>query len=319
MRLTEALSEFLTACVSEGKAKSTVVWYRRRLGRLVSFLGDLDLERLSLSDLRLFLAYLRDGKRLSEYTFDGYVRAVRSFFRWLHKEGHMSTCIVSNLKRPRLPKLAPKAASLSDIQALLRVAVEGRKSVLLAKRDLAIIMFLADTGCRVGGLVNLRLSDLDLEGRSALVTEKGSKSRYVFFSVQTQRALSDYLSVRARACSPHPQGAEASRAATEYVFVGERGRLSVFGVNQMLSKLKRRAGVGGRVNPHSFRHFFAKNYLLNGGDLASLSDLMGHSDVVVTKSSYSIFLREELQRKHDAFAVFSVQSFCSQNTEKGVA
>jgi site-specific recombinase XerD len=148
-----------------------------------------------------------------------------------------------------------------------------------------VLLFLADTGCRVGGLVGLHLGDLDLGDRSALVTEKGGKSRYVFFLDPTRAALAAWLAVR-------PQG-------SDYVFVGQRGPLTVFGVNQLLTRLKHAAGVTGPVNPHAFRHGFAKRYLANGGDLASLSDLMGHTDVGVTKGSYAIFLTEELRRKHD--------------------
>jgi integrase/recombinase XerD len=74
--------------------------------------------------------------------------------------------------------------------------------------------------------------------------------------------------------------------------------LKTSGVNQILKRLARRAGITGRFNPHSFRHAFAKQYLMDGGDLATLSDLLGHSDVQVTKSSYSVFITDELARKH---------------------
>jgi integrase/recombinase XerD len=74
--------------------------------------------------------------------------------------------------------------------------------------------------------------------------------------------------------------------------------MSTYGVNQLLERLKIKAGISGRVNPHAFRHAFAKLYLMSGGDLASLSDLMGHSDVQVTKQFYSVFSQEELKRKH---------------------
>ena len=69
----------------------------------------------------------------------------------------------------------------------------------------------------------------------------------------------------------------------------------------MLRRYKRRAGLQGRVNPHAFRHAFAREYILNGGDLASLSDFMGHTQIAVTKQFYAVFLAEELRAKHDAF------------------
>ncbi|MCJ7824630.1 MAG: site-specific integrase, partial [Anaerolineales bacterium] len=73
-------------------------------------------------------------------------------------------------------------------------------------------------------------------------------------------------------------------------------------VLQMLRRLGRRAGVEGRVNPHAFRHGFAREYLRNGGDLASVSDLLGHSQITVTKANYAVFLVEEHRDKHEAFS-----------------
>jgi integrase/recombinase XerD len=70
----------------------------------------------------------------------------------------------------------------------------------------------------------------------------------------------------------------------------------------MLKRLKQRAGLAGRANPHSFRHGFAKEYLMEGGDLASLADLMGHESVETTKSFYAVFEQDDLRRKHDQFS-----------------
>ncbi len=70
----------------------------------------------------------------------------------------------------------------------------------------------------------------------------------------------------------------------------------------MLNRRGKRAGVKGKVNPHAFRHGFAREYILNGGDLASASEIMGHSSLAVTKDFYAMFSIEELREKHDAFS-----------------
>ncbi|HSN76988.1 MAG TPA: site-specific integrase, partial [Anaerolineae bacterium] len=89
---------------------------------------------------------------------------------------------------------------------------------------------------------------------------------------------------------------------TPYVWAGvERSSkpyLTTEGIRQVLKRLGKKAGVEGPVNPHSFRHGFAREYLLSGGDLATLADIMGHSDVQVTWSSYAIFRTAELAAKH---------------------
>ena len=77
-------------------------------------------------------------------------------------------------------------------------------------------------------------------------------------------------------------------------------------VLQMLRRLAKRVGVIGRVNPHAFRHGFAREYLRAGGDLASVSDLLGHSQITVTKANYAVFLTEEHREKHEAYSPVNI-------------
>lgn len=296
MKLSQAVDLFLVGVRADGLSDQTEIWYRKRLSRLVCFLNDAALETITVDDLRRFIVSLRDqtckyqdhscrkpvNASLSPYTVEGYVRVIRRLFHWLELNEHTEQNIAARLKKPSLPKLPPKETTIEDIRALLEAA---QKSPRYAKRDRALVLFLADTGCRKAGLLGLRVSDVFLEKGSALVTEKGNKSRFVHFGLATKQALQDWLAERPK--------------ETDYVFVSKRGRFGEHGVNLLLERLKKRAGVHGRVNPHSFRHSFAKRYLINGGDLASLADLMGHSTVEVTKNSYSVFLIEELKRKHD--------------------
>jgi integrase/recombinase XerD len=78
--------------------------------------------------------------------------------------------------------------------------------------------------------------------------------------------------------------------------------LTPSGVFQVLERYKKRAGLSGRVNLHAFRHAFAREYILNGGDLASVSEMMGHTQIAVTKQFYAVFQAEELREKHDRFS-----------------
>jgi site-specific recombinase XerD len=297
VKLSEALEMFLTACAAANLSKRTITWYREFISRLVVFLHDPYVKQMTAYDLNRFLADLR-GKQirwehhprckptngeLSVSTLAGYVRAIKRLFNWLEQEGQITTGenVALRLKNPKVPKGAMKEISMGDLRALLDGA---RKRGTWGKRDYAIILFLIDTGCRVGGLVNLKISDLDLANGRALVTEKGNKTRFVFFR-ESEGALRDWLAER-----PND---------TDLVFPGRHGPMKICGVYFMLRRLKARVGIKGRVNPHSFRHAFAKLYLIDGGDLASLSDIMGHSDVKVTKDSYTVFVTDELKRKHD--------------------
>jgi len=109
-----------------------------------------------------------------------------------------------------------------------------------------MVRFLAESGCRVGGLAGLRWEDLDLGAKEGTVCEKGNVSRMVPYGQETVAALEAWRSVQSR-YSRH----------VDFVFTGQRGALSTNGLYRILQRLAVRAGVGGRHNPHSFRHALA--------------------------------------------------------------
>jgi integrase/recombinase XerD len=289
--MRDAVKMFLLAVRADGLSQSTERWYERRLMHLADVLGK-DAVLVDTNDLRRFVVELQEqptrwrssrvrrevAGTLSVHTIHGYIRAIKRLFTWLEENEMVHNNPARKLKKPKLPKLPPKEITLETVRRLIDAADNSR--------DRAIVLFLLDTGCRVAGLVGLRLQDITLDTRRALVTEKGRKARFVFFSDVTRRALETWIAERG-----------ISRES-DFVFLGQRGVLKTSGVNQILKRLARRAGITGRFNPHSFRHAFAKQYLMDGGDLATLSDLLGHSDVQVTKLSYSVFITDELARKH---------------------
>ena len=310
MKLSEALSKFLLAHRADGSSQQTVIWYRKRLSRFVEFFKDCDLSTITTDDLRGFVVSLQEqGVKwashkyhkpvpgaLSPSTIHGYVRCIKTLFNWLEDNEHITTAqnIAIRLKKPRLPKHAPKEITQSDLLTLLDASRSWGRS---PKRNYAMLLFLAETGCRVAGLMSVRVDQLDLKKRRVMIVEKGNKTRWVFFGNETKKALESWLSV-------HPQN-------SDYLFVGERGRLTEWGVRMVLRHLADAAGVEGRVNPHSFRHAFAKRTLVKGGDVAFLSELMGHSDIKVTRDAYLIFRTEELEQAHKRFS--SLDSVLRQN------
>jgi site-specific recombinase XerD len=219
---------------------------------------------------------------LSPYTLHGYARAWRTFFRWCVQQDYLHHNPAILLKQPPLPEQPPKALLPEDLARLLAVAHDD-------PRDYAIVCFLADTGCRVGGLVGLLLADLNFETGRAVVREKGCggerKSRTVYMKACTVEALRAYLRA-------HPCEAEAR------VFQGQRGPLTTSGVYQLFKRLAHKAKITGRHNPHAFRHGFARGALQNGADIGTVAQLLGHSDVSITVRFYSRWSDEELKAKH---------------------
>jgi len=304
MLLSEAISALLIATKADGQSPETVTAYRRKLKPLVVFLGDVQVESISVDDLRRYVASMRDeatlyadhpyheprAGTLSPFTVAGRVRALKRLFSFLEAEGVITVNSARKIKTPRPRRDEPKAGSMADFRALLHTTEGGSVDDL---RDGAILLLLADTGCRVGGLCGLRVADVHLESGLVSLTEKGSKARLVPIDPLTADAVRAWLVVR-----PGDQGP----ALFVSLSTSKHGPLTPGGVGQMLKRRARLAGVAGPVNPHSWRHFFAREYLMAGGDLATLADLMGHSSIEVTKAYYAIFTVGELRAKHARYS-----------------
>lgn len=301
MLLSEAIEALCTATRADGRTPRTVQSYRQKLTPLVDFLGgDTPVESITVDDLRSYVVHLRDKSTLyaghptheerkgslSLFTIASHVRALKRLFNWLTEEGRIESNPAQRIRTPRPERRKPKGIAKQDLLALLATAEGGS---VIDLRDRAIMFFLADTGCRLGGLCGLNVQDVDLGKKLAILIEKGEKTRFVPFTRTTAKALQDWLEVR-------PQ----DKGPTLFVGLGNRAKDEVTpnGVAKMLKQRAKRAGVTGPVNPHAFRHAFARDYLLHGGDLGTLADLLGHSTVLVTKQFYGIFTVSELQRKH---------------------
>lgn len=310
--VTLALSEFIFACKADGLADTTIDWYSGILSAFAERFNGLNIEQFRANDLRVYLAELRatDGKsygrgrkqhtsrKPAAETVRSYHRALNRFFNWCMREYDLDPATNPMLKiaKPRSPKREPKAVSLDDLFKLLEATDKDIKGI----RDRAMIAFLADTGCRAGGMLSLKIENLDM-GRvangqvinRAIVTEKGEKTRVAPFGEGVANLIRAWLDVR------------PVEATTVFCSLGTNHfakPLTISGLHRTLLKLKEKAGVTGRVNPHSFRHGFAREYLRNGGDLATLAQLMGHSNVMVTAAFYAVYTADELARQHDKYS-----------------
>jgi len=297
---------FLLSCQTDRQlSPHTITWYRKMLTPLVEALHGTDIRDITAAMVREYIADLqarpsrytssesrRPQKRggLSPSTVGGHIRAVRAFFHWCQREYSLPGNPASTLRPPRQRRAEPKAISLPDLKQLLAAAATVNSP--LARRDLAMMAFLADTGCRSAGLLGLQMADLHLIERMAVVREKGDRARAVPFTGYTVEALQRWLEVR-------PKGATTVFCALSSDGYGKP--LTHSGLRTALLRWADVAGVKGRVNAHSFRHGFARAYLENGGDLATLAQLMGHSSVEVTVAFYAVFTDAELSRFHAQF------------------
>lgn len=291
-----AVQEFLTARNADGLKPASLQWYAARLESVAAHFQGQRLDLVGVTDLRRYVNSLyarptryQDAPQrkaipggLSRHTIHGHLRALRTFFKWCSDEYHLAANPMKRIRLPRLDNVEPKAASLDDLERLLNAATEYR--------DRAILLFLADTGCRAGGLLSLQMDDLDLAKGRALLHEKGGKYRTVCFTDITATAISLWLARR-------PTSATVVFCALSSGRPGSP--LTLGGLHSMIRRLKKRAGVTGRVNPHAFRHMFGS---LWQGDAKTLSILMGHSDVATTLRYYVRPDMDEIAAKHGQFS-----------------
>lgn len=300
MLLSESLEAF-DLSLKGIVAPSTQRGYTSVVRKLIRFLGDRDIETITIVDLRRWRASLFDRKSryadhpnrpeeeggLSVWSVHNYLRGIHRFFSWLVEEELLEHNPATRLKLPDLPDEPPKDISRKNMVRLVETAQKSNA------RDYAIVCFLADTGCRVGGAAGLCLPDLELDRGRATVREKGKggsrKSRTVYLKKRTIEALRSWLSIR-----PSDRG--------DAVFVGLRGPLTASGIYQVLRRLANAADIEGRHNPHSFRHGWARGALRMGADISDVSQILGHSSIAVTVDFYGQWADDELKERHDQFS-----------------
>lgn len=300
MTLGEAAKTFLDA--SRGVvSKHTFKHYRTVLRLFQEHVGDQPLGEMTAAEVLGWRAGLFD-RGLSPHTIDSYVTVVKRLFNWLHEVELYNFKAARRLKKPRLPDMAPKAVAMDDVKAVLAYLSEeqnqGTTPMAQITRDRAVVLFLLDTGCRRAGLAGLNMGRLDVAQRRAVVREKGEKERRVFFGERTQAALKDWLIFH-----PVPRRERTARTpvfvAVDMRYWGQR--LKRNGVTHLTCNLARKAGVEGRFNPHAFRHAAAREWLRNGADLATVSQLLGHQGIGVTAMHYARWARSELAEMHDRY------------------
>jgi site-specific recombinase XerC len=188
-------------------------------------------------------------------------RALVQFFKWAVEEEEIDRSPMEKIKPPRVPDAPVPVIEADDFRALLR-ACEGKG--YNERRDAAVLLFLYDSGVRLGELTGLKVGDIELKDRLAYVTGKRSDVRAVKFGAKAAVAVDRYLRLR--------RGHR--RADAEALWLGQDGPLSDSGIAQLLARRCREAGLP-RIHAHQFRHTFAHEYLANDGKEGDLQRLAG--------------------------------------------
>jgi integrase/recombinase XerC len=276
--MTGEIGDFLNYLTYERNVSTnTVVAYRDDLESFVGFLCDdyltmardqLDLRRVDHLAVRAYLAHLA-RRSLRRSSIARHLSALRSFFKYLMREGAVDANPARGVATPKGEKHLPSVLQTSDVAVLLE---QPDVATPLGVRDRAWLELLYASGLRIGELVGIDVDDVELRARLVKVRGKGSKERIVPFGSKAEEALRAWMSAREVQPDQHA------------LFTNYRGeRITARSVRRLFERYVRGAALRAGVSPHTLRHSFATHLLNAGADLRGIQELLGHASLSTTQ------------------------------------
>lgn len=295
MTISDLITDYLEYLeIEQNRSQKTIANYDRYLQRLVEFAGDKDVTKINddmVRKWRIWLARLQDnnGDEISKTTQNYHLIALRSFLKYAAKrdiETLPSDKIeLARVKRPQIGFL-----DTDEVQRLFDI-IDTSNPVGL--RDRAMLELLFSSGLRVSELVNLNRDHINLERGEFMVRGKGQKDRPVFISPEAAEAVGLYLKSRNDSYDPlfiHYSGSKEDGYT----------RLTARSVQRLVKRYAGLAGITKVVTPHTLRHSFATDLLINGADVRSVQGLLGHSNISTTQI-YTHITDPQLRKVHEQF------------------
>jgi len=259
---------------------NTITAYRDDLESFVGFLcndyftlgrDQLDLRSVDNLTIRAYLSHLA-RRKLKRSSAARHLSTLRSFFKYLVREGEMETNPARSVATPKGEKHLPQVMQTSDIALLLE---QPDLSRTLGIRDRAWLEMLYASGLRISELVGIDFDDIELRARLVKVRGKGSKERIVPFGSKAEEALRAYLAVRPKLTRDPDEQA---------LFVNYRGRrILARSIGRLFEGYLRDAALRHGISPHTMRHSFATHLLNAGADLRGIQELLGHASLSTTQ------------------------------------
>jgi len=301
MYISELIDDYLESLeIEKGRSIKTTENYRLYLSRLIEFSGEelktTDLTEDWLRRYRLWLnRYENDQRRrLTVRTQSYHLIALRNFLKHLAKR-HIPSLDPALVDLPKVIKPQVTFLTYDEVSRLLDATDESDKN---AARDRAIIELLFSAGLRISELTQLNRDSINLERREFIVRGKGSKDRPVFISESAANKVQLYLDSRQDALDP--LFINNSRNTGDQSNDGDYRRLTPRSIQRIIDKHKTLAGITKHVTPHTLRHSFATDLLMNGADLRAVQGLLGHADISTTQI-YTHLTDQHLRDVHERF------------------
>ncbi len=293
--LNQHIDDFLTWLEVEKRySPETLRGYGIDLNQFTQFLEDYDVECLAQPDqinrgvIRSFLGHLSGDLDQQPRSVARKLAALKSLFKYMHREGHVTLNIAAYVHTPKLPGVIPSYLSESQIVAVLDKL--NASDSWMGKRDLAIVELFYSTGMRISELAGLSTSDLNRRKSTVTVLGKGSKQRVIPVGQYAWEAIDEY-----QYATKHKFGPQDTHAP---LFLGKNGTaLGTNGIRQRVKKAIRTIAELKKMSPHILRHTFATHLLNAGADLMALKDLLGHANLSTTQ----VYTHVQVDKMKQAF------------------
>lgn len=283
------VDRFLDAIWAErGLSENTLKAYRADLLALNQRLEGrkVDLVRVTRADLLEYISWRVDGGAKPRSTARQ-LSSFRRFFRYLLREGVIAEDPTTQIAMPKIGRTLPQSLTEEEVEALLAAPVVSDP---LGHRDRAMLELLYATGVRVSELINLKLSQVNLNQGVLRIIGKGDRERLIPLGDEAQDWVKKFID--------GPRVKILLERQTEYLFPTGRGdRMTRQAFWHIIKRYAKKAGIGKKLSPHTVRHAFATHLLNNGADLRVVQLLLGHSDVSTTQI-YTHVARERMKELH---------------------
>lgn len=289
--------------VEGGRSAHTAENYTLYLERFIEFTEDIVVEKITSEIVRKYRLWLNryknsNGDELSTITQSYHLIALRGFLNYLSKRDIQSL----SPEKIELPKVSRRQVTFLSFDEVEQILAQIKTDTTTGLRDRAIVELLFSSGLRVSELVNLNRDHINTKRQEFTVRGKGQKDRAVFISENASLHINNYLKTRADSLPPLFISYSRNNDVTNS---GDYRRLGARSIQRIINKCTRLAGITKHVSPHTMRHSFATDLLMNGADIRSVQAMLGHSSISTTQ----VYTHVTDQHLHEVY-----EKFHSDNT-----
>ncbi len=268
--------------IEKGRSPKTSENYRRYLERFIEFAGDITVDRITPELLRKYRLWLNryvgeTGSELAIITQSYHLIALRGFLNYLLRRD-IPSLSPNKIELPKAHRKQVTFLLFEEVERILEAIPSDDSPQHL--RDRAILELLFSSGLRVSELVNLDRGHINTKRREFMVRGKGQKDRPIFISETAARYVDEYVTSRTDSLGPLFLNYSRNTAADTS---GNYRRLTPRSIQRLISKYAKLAGITKHVSPHTMRHSFATDLLMNGADIRSVQSMLGHSNIATTQ------------------------------------